>query len=138
MQKKRILLLCVLIIGLLTPVLTKADKISTENDFFLNVLYNPKFSLRDFKKLGLNSRNTTLNDYSAYINNTKVQKKCKELGLSVYDAYNNVKKAWKIYLEVQNVGNEYLISYHQNNIFAPKLDSNIVKKLNIIPLLYKY
>ena len=137
MNKKKILFLCVFIIGLLTPVLIKADTISRENDFFLNVLYNPKFSLRDFRILGLNAKNTSLKDYSSYINNAKAQKKCRELGISICDAYNKVMKAWKIFLEIQNVGDEYLVNYHKNDIFAPKLDPVILKKLQIIPLNQK-
>lgn len=54
-----------------------------ENDFFMNVIYNPTFSIYEFLVVGLSSKNTELKALNRYVNSTIVQDKCRELNVSM-------------------------------------------------------
>lgn len=107
------------------------------NDFFLNMLYNPQFSIGDFLTIGLNSQKLYLKDLSAYLNNPKVQKKCAEQNINLITAYNKVSQAWAILKEVEDVNlTDYYAHYSKNNIMAiqRRISPETQHKLRIIPL----
>ena len=43
------------------------------NDWMLNVLQNPSFSLSDFKAVGIDGNNTSIEDREVYANNKIIQ-----------------------------------------------------------------
>lgn len=128
----------------------KSTKYQKENDFMLNVLYNPTFSLFDFISVGLHERNTQFLDENTYMESNKVINKCKELYGSFdkgtfHTIYLKVKASWKIFLEVQNTDisydgmGKYFMKYdmfdtdrlyRQRNCPYPELKH----KLSIVPL----
>lgn len=116
---------------------SNSSSFSANNDFFLNVLYNPQFSIGDFLTIGLNSKNLHLYDLSFYMSNTSAKNKCREQNIDLTTAYNRVRKAWDILLEVDRVNiDEYNTHYSSHNIMANqhKTNSQIKRKLDVVPL----
>ena len=118
-----------------------------KNDFFLNVIYNPSFSLCNFKDVGLNESNTSLADEETYQKavSTKAEYRKKliaTLGKSdrstIHTAYLKVKAAWNVFREIQYSKQCVDISYSSHNIFAPTMDAELRHKLSIVPLKLKY
>ena len=112
---------------------------SIKHDFFLDVLFNPSFNLYDFYLVGHRSSNTRFLPESSYQNSKRASNKCKELGISVHDAYTKIQSAWKVYLTIQNTNKNYaarvMSVYSGNNIFAPECpDPALKRKFQIIPL----
>lgn len=112
-----------------------------ENDFLLNVLFNPQFSLSDFILVGLTPHNTVLKDKNYYFGDNKAVNKCSELNITVDEAYSKAKASWDVYLELERRGidensiGKYVVTYSPNDIFAPKnIDPEIKHKLSIVPL----
>lgn len=113
-----------------------------ENDFFMNVIYNPDFSIYEFLKVGLTSKNTELKDLHIYVNSKVVQDKCRELNISISESYYKIKASWKVFLEIENTDlsydgfGKYMIETHSHNIFAPRTCPNpeLKHKLSIVPL----
>lgn len=71
-----------------------------------------------------------------------VQRDCKELGLDITTTYSKIKKAWDIFLQVENTDLEefgkYMIDYDPNNIYAPKCPNpELKRKLKTVPLKIK-
>ena len=112
---------------------------SSNNDFMMNVLANPTFSIYDLHLVGLNTSNTSLKPLSTYLNSDNAKKYCSKNNISVRDAYNKISKAWQIFKEVERYESQWaacMANYSSSNIFAPKSNPNpeLRKKLSIIPL----
>ena len=118
----------------------KSVEYEKEYDFFLNVLVNPNLRIYDFLAAGLNSKNTEFHDFSAYYHSENTQNKCKKLKINIREAYNKAAAAWRVFLEVEHTDldefGQYMISYHRDNIFAPRNcpDPELKHKLSIVPL----
>lgn len=145
-MKKNILLLAYLCLQF-NYVFSQPKSIEYEKqDFLLNVLANPKFSLCGFKDVGLNEKNTSLENESVYLN-TKNQSlhdlMIKAVGKDDYKTrktvYGQVAASWKVFKEIQYREECVDVHYSQYNIFAPKIDPELRHKLSIVPLkLVKY
>ncbi len=116
-----------------------------KQDFFLNVLANPTFCLEDFRDVGLNSSNTSMQPESEYLN-AKNQKfhslMIQALGKDDYNTrkatYKKVVASWRIFIEIQNAGGTCRYS-KSNNIWdnrAKNTSAELKQKLSIIPLKY--
>ena len=130
--------------GLSMPVVAQPRNLhyEKENDFFMNVIYNPTFSIYDFLTVGLNSKNTDLKELHIYQKSKNATSQCRKLKINMTIAYNKVKASWKVFKEVENTDlssngfGKYMMSYSQYNIFAPKNCPNpeLKHKLSIVPL----
>lgn len=113
-----------------------------ENDFFMNVIYNPTFNLYQFLSIGLSSKNTELKDLNIYVNSAIVKGKCSELNVNISETYKKVKAAWKVFLDVENTDisakgfGQYMITNSPYNPVAPRSCPNpeLKHKLSIVPL----
>lgn len=148
-MKRGFVVFCLICITTLSFAQFNAPKNVTykkENDFMLNVLYNPKFCLYDFLLVGLHERNTAFLDKNTYKSSSKVINKCKEIYGNNYNnntfdiIYSKVKAAWKVFLEVQDCDIDemakYFTNYSKDNIFRPRNCPNpeLKHKLSIVPL----
>ena len=118
-----------------------------KQDFFLNVLANPNFSLCGFKDVGLNESNSSMQTESTYMNADYTGKFHKYMleafGKDDYNtrknAYRKIAASWRVFKEIQYRKECIHIHYSQDNIWAPKIDPVIRHKLSIVPLkLEKY
>ena len=113
-----------------------------ENDFFMNVIYNPTFNIYQFLVVGLSSKNTELKELNIYANSTIVQDKCRELNISISETYKKVKASWTVFLEVENTDisangfGQYMMSNSPYNIYVARTCPNpeLKHKLSIVPL----
>jgi hypothetical protein len=110
-----------------------------KTDFFMAVVLNPNFCLYDFLCVGLNAKNTELRSVSEYNASNYARIECQKRGLDIFTTYNKVKKAWPIFLQVQNTDvkefGKYMVEYDKSDIFAPKCPNPALKqKLKTIPL----
>jgi len=142
-MKRRLFAICLLVITFITAnAQPKSIHYKKENDFFMNVIYNPSFSLYNFLVVGLSSKNTELKDLHVYVNSKNVQDQCRTLKIDISETYNKVKASWKVFLEVENTDistdgfGKYMVTYSPYNIFAPKTCPNpeLKHKLSIVPL----
>lgn len=141
MRRLFITLLCAIVV---IPIFAQPKSIhyKKENDFFMNVIYNPDISLYKFLIVGLSSKNTELRDLNVYVNSKIVQDKCRELNISISESYYKIKASWKVFLEIENTDlsydgfGKYMIEAHPHNIFVPKNCPNpeLKHKLSIVPL----
>lgn len=142
-MKRLLFTLFLLVVTLITAnAQPKSIHYKKENDFFMNVIYNPTFSIYEFLVVGLSSKNTELKALNRYANSTIVQDKCRELKVSISETYNKVNAAWKVFLEVENTDisangfGQYMMNHSPYNIFAPRTCPNpeLKHKLSIVPL----
>lgn len=135
-----------LILGILCflPISTIAQPKSVEykkQDFLLAVLANPNFSLCNFKDVGLNESNTSLENEALYVN-TKNQEFHKTMirvvGKDDFNTrkivYKKVAASWRVFKEIQYRKECVDVNYSRYDIFAPKIDPVIRHKLSIVPL----
>ena len=141
MKRLLVILLCVFsVISIFAQ--PKSILYKKENDFFMNVIYNPDMSLYKFLVVGLSSKNTELRDLNIYVNSKIVQDKCRELNVSISESYYKIKVSWKVLLEIENMDlsydgfGRYMIETHSHNIFTPRTCPNpeLKHKLSIVPL----
>lgn len=141
MRRLFITLLCSIVV---IPIFAQPKSIhyTKEEDFFMDVIYNPNASLYNFLVAGLSSKNTELKDLNVYVNSKTVQDKCRELNVSISESYYKIKASWKVFLEIENTDlsydgfGKYMIETHPHNIFVPKNCPNpeLKHKLSIVPL----
>lgn len=120
----------------------KSIQYQKENDFFMNIIYNPSFSLYDFLTIGLHSKNTDLKELGVYLKSNNARTQCQKLNINITETYRKVKAAWKVFLEVENTDlsvngfGKYMLDYSPYNIYAPKNCPNpeLKHKLSIVPL----
>jgi len=145
-MKRRLFATCLLVITFITAsTQPKSIHYKKENNFFMNVIYNPSFSLYNFLVVGLSSKNTELKDLHVYVNSKNVQDQCRTLNISISETYNKVKASWNIFLEVENTDlsvygfGKYMMEYSPYNLFAPRTCPNpeLKHKLSIVPLKLK-
>ena len=140
MKTKSFISLC---LGLMLMIPSYVSAQSSEKaDFFRTVIANQSSSIYDFLVCGFNSKNTEFRSCSAYMSHEGVQRDCKELGLDITTTYSKIKKAWDIFLQVENTDLEefgkYMIDYDPNNIYAPKCPNpELKRKLKTVPLKIK-
>lgn len=151
MEKVFLLLIYVFCFGVSVYAQPKSlyyeDEPKTE-DFFMDVIYNPNANLYNFLILGLNSHNTELKDLNVYLRASNVRKRCQELNIDITESYNKIKAAWNVFCEIENTDlnsfGQYVMPYHQNNIYLKQIQQNCPNKklqhqLWIVPLkLEKY
>lgn len=126
---------------------TKNIKYEKEQDFFMNIIYNPEASLYTFLQVGLSSKNTELKELHRYLASNNVKEQCAKLKIDIRETYKKVKACWAVFLEIENTDlsydgfGKYMMSYDAYNIFAPQSCPNpeLKHKLSIVPLkLEKY
>lgn len=123
----------------------KSIKYQKENDFFMNIIYNPTFSLYNFLTIGLNSKNTDIKELNVYLKSNNAKTQCQKLNIDMTEAYNKAKACWKVFLEIENTDlsvngfGKYMIETSPYNIYAPKNCPNpeLKHKLSIVPLKLK-
>lgn len=141
---KRVLLLIVLMLSqdILCNAQPKSIKYHKENDFFMNIIYNPSFSLYNFLTIGLNSKNTDLKELGVYLKSNNARTQCQKLNIDMTETYKKVKASWRVFLEIENTDlsvngfGKYMIEASPYNIFVPKTCPNpeLKHKLSIVPL----
>lgn len=141
---KRVLLLVMLLLSqsISCYAQPKNIKYHKENDFFMNIIYNPSFSLYNFLTIGLNSKNTDLKELNVYLKSNNARAQCQKLNINMTETYKKVKASWKVFLEVENTDlsvkgfGKYMLEYSPYNIYAPKNCPNpeLKHKLSIVPL----
>lgn len=102
-----------------------------ENDYFLNTLANPEFNPLDFKSIGLNTENTSLESKEVYKNLDYVQTNPMlqtdgKFDESKFDAaYNATAQQYKMLADdevLDSINND--TSFYRNNIYAPAENRN--------------
>ena len=97
-----------------------------ENDLFLNMLYNPDMSLKDFAEVGMTADNTGIDTIDSYRNSKKV-KETFSTPTGQFDeaafqkAYNIAKQTYNMFANFDY--DDAVIksgTFHRDNIFAPK------------------
>lgn len=97
-----------------------------QNDLMLNLVANPTFSLSDFATVGLTADNTSLQSKEFYKNNSFIQKQFTgedgKFNDKAFDqVYNKAVSDYNIMAtEAYGKENDDFITYHRNDIFAPK------------------
>jgi len=128
---------------LLNGLMAQPKSIEYEKqDFFLNVLANPNFSLCGFKDVGLNETNTSMQTESTYMNadySGKFHKYMLEaFGKDDYNtrknAYRKIVASWRVFKQIQYRKECIHVHYSQYNIWAPTIDAELRHKLSIVPL----
>lgn len=120
-------------------------KYQKENDFFMNIIYNPTFSLYNFLTIGLNSKNTDIKELNVYLKSHNAKTQCQKLNIDITEAYKKAKACWAVFLEIENTDlsvngfGKYMIETSPYNIYAPKNCPNpeLKHKLSIVPLKLK-
>ncbi len=137
-QIKGLVLLIALICAVSCYAQPKSIHYKKENDFFMNVIYNPGFSIYDFLQVGLSSKNTELKELHSYLASNTVKEQCAKLKIDIRETYNKVKACWDVFLEVENTDLSYdgFGKYMTYNRFAPQRCPNpeLKHKLSIVPL----
>lgn len=102
-----------------------------ENDYFLNALSNPEFNPLDFKSIGLNTENTSLESKEVYKNldyiqtNPLLQTDGKFDESKFESAYESAAQQYKMFADdevLDNINND--TSFYRNNIYAPAENRN--------------
>lgn len=136
--------LCIGVLAFAQPKNVNYEK----QDFLLNVLGNPTLCLEDFRDVGLNETNTSLEPASIYLN-TKSQYfhslMIKAVGKDDYNTrkvvYNKVAAAWRVFKQIQYAGGTRRLG-SAYNIFDTRYKETspeLRHKLSIVPLkLTKY
>ena len=139
---KRLCLLFYFICMLLNTTIAQPQSIEyKKQDFLLAVLANPTFSLCDFKDVGLDESNTSLENEALYVN-TKSQEFHKSMirvvGKDDFNTrktvYKKVAASWRVFKEIQYRKECVDIQYSRYDIFAPKIAPELRHKLSIVPL----
>ena len=109
-----------------------------DNDFLLNVIYNPHMSLGAFIEVGLSTRNTSLRPKEAY-RHPKILQILESHNFDLDKSYDKVKAAWHIFEEICKYDRKYLNAIlhepYKDDIFALRVHNPALKKkMNIIPL----
>lgn len=94
-----------------------------QNDWFLEVMSNPTFSNTEFKAVGLDATNSSLEDKEVYENNPKIRAKFMKNGVFDKDTFNaTYNKAIYMYNtlaeDTYDSDMERYLSFSENNIFV--------------------
>lgn len=94
-----------------------------QNDWFLEVMSNPDFSNTEFKAVGLDATNSSLEDKEVYENNPRIRAKFMKNGVFDKDAFNaTYNKAIFMYNtladDTYDKDMERYLSFSKNNIFV--------------------
>lgn len=128
---------------LLNGLMAQPKSIEYEKqDFFLNVLANPNFSLCGLKDVGLNETNTSMETESTYMNASYTGNFHKYMleafGKDDYNtrknAYRKIAASWRVFKEIQYRKECIHVHYSPYNTWAKDIDPVIRHKLSIVPL----
>lgn len=140
-MKRFCFLFCFICILLNTTIAQPQSVEYKKQDFLLTVLANPNFSLCDFKDVGLNESNTSLENEALYVN-TKNQdfhkSMIKVVGKDDFNTrktvYKKVAASWRVFKEIQYRKECVDVHYSPYNTWAKQIDPVIKHKLSIVPL----